>query len=523
MNEPLPPCHATTAETMVMPGIPVWLVLVAVAMVIVLSFVAVERWGRPKPGPGFRFNLIRSRFAYRIAKSRWFQAVPQTLTVVVLVALIVAGLFGNRIGNITPVAVWTIWWAGLIVAIAVLGPVFCFACPWDGLTNLLTRLRLKARVVPMSLGLSVPAALRNMYPAIALFTLLTWAELGLEVTTDPRATALMGLGMAALAVGCAIAFGGKAFCSYLCPIGRITGLYSNLSPVELRARNPKACRTCTTEDCLNGNERGYPCPTGISLKVVDNATMCTGCTECIKSCKRHNVAINVRPFAADLRVARRPRVDEAWLCLALLSLTLFHGLSMTTTWENFFPGEWSIIKALTVDVGLPRVAAFTLAMAVAISVPVGLYGLSCRAAAWLARTYERVSPRRIFHAYALSLLPIAFFYHLAHNAMHLLMEGGAIVPLASDPLGTGADVFGTATTRIGHLASDGAIWGIQLALIVVGHVLGVVVAHRASRRLFSNPAAARRSLIPMLVVMVAISIGGLALTGLDMNMRIGRM
>ena len=47
--------------------------------------------------------------------------------------------------NPLPLAVWTVWWAGLIFAVAVLGPAFCFACPWDGLANLATRLRLAAR------------------------------------------------------------------------------------------------------------------------------------------------------------------------------------------------------------------------------------------------------------------------------------------------------------------------------------------------------------------------------------------
>ena len=154
--------------------------------------------------------------------------------------------------------------------------------------------------------------------------------------------------------------------------------------------------------------------------------------------------------------------------------------------------------------------------------PIALYWLSCRLGATLAGD-QSVNTRKLFLAYSYSLLPIALFYHLAHNAMHILMEGGAIVPMLSDPLGTGTDYFGTASMRLGHLVSDQTIWYLQIALILFGHLVGIVVAHRISRNIFSSEKAARRSLIPMLVVMVIISVAGLSLMVLDMNMRVGRM
>jgi hypothetical protein len=67
-----------------------------------------------------------------------------------------------------------------------------------------------------------------------------------------------------------------------------------------------------------------------------------------------------------------------------------------------------------------------------------------------------------------------------------------------------------------------AIWLMQVILVCIGHVFGVTVAHRISRRMFTDPAWAKRSLIPMTTVMVLLSVGGLWLMSLDMNMR-GRM
>ena len=68
-----------------------------------------------------------------------------------------------------------------------------------------------------------------------------------------------------------------------------------------------------------------------------------------------------------------------------------------------------------------------------------------------------------------------------------------------------------------------SLWFVQLGLIVVGHLVGIVGAHHISRRLFGDTKLATRSLIPMLVTMVIISVAGLGLMVLDMNMRMGRM
>jgi hypothetical protein len=153
---------------------------------------------------------------------------------------------------------------------------------------------------------------------------------------------------------------------------------------------------------------------------------------------------------------------------------------------------------------------------------VGLYWASCAVAAKLVRATGKIAGE-LFVAYSFSLLPVALFYHLAHNAMHLFAEGTGIVPALSDPMGTGADYFGTASWHLGPLLSDQTLWYLQIALIIFGHLVGIVVAHRISRRLFPDRRAATRSLLPMLTIMVLVSVAGLSLMALDMNMRIGRM
>lgn len=518
--------HVATADgasVMIMGGIPVWLFLCGVVGIIVVSFVATE-WLAPHAGKGFRWDLTGNRKGWlnRYLRSRWAQALPQLFMMAMLVGLIYIGLAGSQVANLTPIAVWTLWWGALIVAVLFWGSIWCFVCPWDGFANLFTRLGIKGRVEPLTLGLRYPGWLANVYPAILLFALLTWLELGYGVTTDPMVTAYMGLLMIALAVGTALLFDGKRFCAHMCPVGRICGIYSTFSPVEIRGRKERTCEACRTQDCMHGNDNGYPCPTGLSLKTIPSSSMCTMCTECFKSCDKQNVALKIRPFGADLRSIPAPRLDEAWLALALLALTLFHGFSMTPVWEDYRPGETSILTWMAVTFGTGRTVNFTVAMALVCAVPVALYAVACRAGAWMARVRE-VGAGQLFRAYAYSLLPVALFYHLAHNVMHLVMEGGHVVPLLSDPMGDGSDYLGTRSLHVGHLLPELALWHVQVGLILIGHIAGIVVAHRASRALFADKTAATRSLLPMLVMMVLISIGGLALMHLDMNMRAGRM
>jgi len=506
---------------MVMGGLPGWVFGLAIGAVIILSFVAVEWRGLATPS-GWRLNLTASPRWHRLVRRRGFQFAFQAPILAIFLFTVYAGLFGSYARNITPVLVWTVWWGALIFAVALSGNAFCFACPWDAMANLFSRLSFWRRREGISLGLAPPKWLRSVYPAIGLFVLLTWAELGFGVTQNPRQTAYMALFMVAAAVVFALLFERKVFCSSVCLVGRVSGMYSNFAPVEIRPRDLRVCGVCTTRDCLTGNARGYACPTGLDLGELSDNTYCTQCTECFKSCRALAPAIQIRPPGSDLHKVERQRMDEAWLALVLLALTAFHGLSMTPMWEDFAPGTTDLISRLRTDLGLSRLVAFTAGMAGVMAAPLGVYALACAAAArWVKHT--GVGFRTLFISYAWSVLPVALFYHMAHNAMHLFMEGQKLLPLLSDPLGRGSDWFGTAKMVPDAILGQESVWAIQVALVVTGHLFGVTVSHRIGRRLFPDKRDATKSLVPMLVMMVALSVGGLWLMHLDMNMRTGRM
>ena len=102
----------------------------------------------------------------------------------------------------------------------------------------------------------------------------------------------------------------------------------------------------------------------------------------MKSCPHDNVDINLRAWCADLDAVREPRRDEAALALVMLSLTSFHGLTMTRAWHDLL--GWA-----TGASGLPWRAAFTGGMAAILFVP----GAQFPAASALARRLG-ATPRR---------------------------------------------------------------------------------------------------------------------------------
>lgn len=512
-------------ESHTMRGLPRWAVQASVGFLLVLSFGLFELFpkrlvtaGPPVDPMAARFDLLSLPGLRRAFRKPYLVFALRFLMAAMFLIVIAAGLFGNQnpAMNIAPLLTWTIWWAGLVFLILYLGKAWCTVCPWDAIATWIERLKLWGPRRPgegLGLDLKWPRALRNIWLAVFLFVLLTWVELGMGITLIPRATAYLALGMLGMAIVSVFLFDRKAFCRYACLVGRVSGLYSLFSGLELRVADPAACADCKTMDCYRGNDRGDGCPTHQFPKTMELSSYCTLCTECVKTCPSDNLAINLRPWGTDLVKAGRPRTDEAFLALVLLSMTAFHGLTMTPTWSAWTTGaqdSWA----------MPGWAVFAILMAALLVLPIAIYWVLVQVAVRLA---GGVSARRLFVEYAYALLPIALFYHLAHNAEHFLMEGPKIVPLLSDPFGWGWNLFGTASWSMAPLVSLEGLWGIQIVFVVVGHVYSLWIAEKTTRRLVPERRLAIRSQLPMLAAMVLSSALSLWLLGQPMEMRVSAM
>src|SRR4029453_9920730 len=105
--------------------------------------------------------------------------------------------------------------------------------------------------------------------------------------------------------------------------------------------------------------------------------------------------------------------------------------------------------------------------------------------------------------FVLTLVPIGIAYHLAHYHSLLLVGGQYAIPLLSDPLGRGWDLFGTTLYRVDFsVVGAASLWYVWGGAIVAGHVIAVYLAHVMALRVYGNAWTALKSQIPMLVLMV---------------------
>lgn len=498
-------------------GLPPWAWLAFAAMAAVTGAVAATAGRAPARGRwSARWDLAALPAAGRILRWPPLLFLLRFPLVVLFVGVIVAGLLGEQSPgrNLATITVWTVWWAALPFLALAFGKLWCAVCPWQALADWAQRLRLwGAADRPVTFGLAVPPWLRGLWPAIVLFLFLTWLELGFGVTLSPRATAWLGLAMLFLSLYTGLIFARGAFCRYGCLVGAITGIYASFAPVELRGRDRALCRACPGRDCYHGNRHGNPCPTFQYLGGMERSSHCLLCLECVRSCPQDNVAVRLRPFAWELGELPRAGRDEAWLAVILVGLTTFHGFVMTPWWGR-------VEEAVEAAAGLGTVGTFTVLMAAAMALPAGAHTGVAALARWWGGAGPQVARAAPFVQYAYALLPVAFFYHLAHNAGHLFLEGGALLPALSDPLGWGWDLFGTARTLPGPLLSGGVLLGLQVTCLVVGQAYAARVALRVSRRLF-GAGRAGRALAPVLAFTLMLSAVNLWLLGQPMVTRTG--
>ena len=190
----------------------------------------------------------------------------------------------------------------------------------------------------------------------------------------------------------------------------------------------------------------------------------------------------------------------------MLGSVLFDGYSRTTTWQDLMAD----IEApyLVERPGLGELLV-TLASVAGLLVAVLLVALAYRGACELARTSVS-APRSLVPDFLRSLLPIAFVYLVAHYVTNFLVTGQFAIPLLSDPLGRGWDLFGTADVVPDlTVISPNTTWYVQVGALVAGHVAGLAVAHDRAVTIFADRRDALRSQYAMLALMVLYTVGGL--------------
>jgi hypothetical protein len=432
--------------------VPTWLFSWAAAFVLFVSFVALGvLWRRP----------LLEREDWGQPLPEWIQTVLLSralrislgafsfgLLVLVTVAAFVGDTSPSR--NITPTFVYVVFWLGLVPVAVLLGDVWPMLNPWkaaaDALSWVLDRFGLQT-----GSGAEYPARLGRWPAAFSLF-LYAALELAYWNPAAPRSLGLAILIYSAVTWMGAAVFGRAAWFPNGEAFTAYFGFLARMAPFAVREREGRS-------------------------EVVS------------------------RPPLVGLAF-RHARPGSIAFVAVMLGSVAFDGFSRTVWWQD----RRASLAAVSVDhfalTGtLLNVAGLVLAIAAVALAYLGAVELS-----------RRRSGAAGNHAdlYLGSLIPIAAAYAVSHYFSLLLVQGQFAITLASDPLGRGWDLFGTADFRpnIAPL-SPNTIWYVQVAALVGGHVLGLALAHDRALAVAGSPERAVRAQIPLLALMVLYTVAGL--------------
>jgi polyferredoxin len=382
-----------------------------------------------------KIELTRSSFIKNTLKSRYPQLAVFIIMLVGYIFAILAGLIGTPVGsrNFSIVFVWIAWWAILIlVAVPFFGRGWCAVCPIPLPGEWLQRGAVLAppEKKPRWLNLRVPKMFRNIWLQNISFLLL--ALFSSVLLTTPNITGIVLAAMLLAAIGLSAIFERRAFCRYLCPVGGFIGLYSQTAPIALRIKDKQVCVTCEGKPCYHGSQAGYGCPWDVFPGGLTKNTYCGLCMECLRTCPLDNIAINLRPFSADLAKPSR-RMDEAFKAFIMLgSAMIYAGVLL---------GPWGVLKDAAYNVGTSAWFVYAVVfLAIIFGVLPGIFTLG------IVKTKSILPLKQRFASLSTALIPLGLMFWVAFSLSFVLTNASYILAALSDPLGLGWNLFGTANT-----------------------------------------------------------------------------
>jgi ferredoxin len=437
-----------------------------------------------------RYALTSNPLLKGMLISRW----PQWALLVIMLAgflvAILSGWIGTPVGshNFGIVFIWIAWWAALILAIVPFaGRAWCSICPIPLPGEWLQRSSVSGPAGKAVAGrrLRWPRMMRNIWLQNISFTLV--ALFSSVILTNPAVTSIVLAAMLFLAIALSMVFERRAFCRYICPVGGFIGLYAQAAPIELRIQDRAVCRSCETKPCYNGSAAGYGCPWDVFPGGLVKNTYCGLCMECLRTCPNDNIAINLRPFAADLEKPSA-RLDEAFKAFIMLgSAMIYAGVLL---------GPWGALKSAAFETGSKAWLAYagSFAALLYLALP-GLYLLAVRAA---LGNRAAVPLKKAFGEFSSALIPLGMMFWAAFSLSFVLANASYILTGLSDPFGWGWNLFGTASVAW-QPALSGLVGPLQSMVLAGGLLWSATSAHKLARKTGSTS-------IPVIIFLVLVTI-----------------
>ena len=285
----------------------------------------------------------------RLFRSTWYPLAFQLLALGVFILLIAGGLAVDtsdmafamvlRNTNVANLIVWSYWWPLIILSTMFFGRIWCTVCPMELVTSLAAKGGLKRKP---------PAFLRSGWVMVGFYTFIIFVGIHmLAIHRVPFRMAIYMLVLFAAAAAFGLLFSRNTFCSHVCPVGHLLGLYARLAPVGWGVRDKSICTDCRDRSCVSKKTayefQGRSCGVGLKTFNLDDNTECILCGQCLKACDRNNPGLEGRPnpgwfprrWFKDILDLKGLTASQAAFCLVVSGFVIY---------EVF--NEWSVSKEL---------------------------------------------------------------------------------------------------------------------------------------------------------------------------------
>lgn len=182
-----------------------------------------------------------------------------------------------------------------------------------------------------------------------------------------------------------------------------------------------------------------------------------------------------------------PAAGTVAFVATMIGITVYDGVERGGVWQSIAGAD-------------PSTLVKTLGLICAVLLVAGFYRLGVLG---MEGAHIGKSTKELSQMFAPSLIPIALGYLVAHYFSFMVFTGQALPHVIAHPMGDSGEA------SIDYFISSRAIWWIQVAALLSGHVAGLVVAHDKATAVWGKARAAAQSQTWMLVVMVGFTSLGL--------------
>ena len=363
--------------------------------------------------------------------------------------------------NLANLMVWSTWWPIIIISAVLLGRVWCMVCPMELIAYWAGKIGLRQRV---------PSWLKTGW-GVTLFYTLIWI-VGLQtlaVNRIPHQMSLYLLLLMILAVDISLIFEKRAFCSYVCPVGHLLGLYALLSPLEWRAHDTSVCKSCKTKDCIAKKNHyrltGRSCTSHLYPAAIKDNRNCLTCTQCLKACPHDNLRWSWRRPCADLFSGIDLPPAQVAFILVLSGFVVFEILSEWSVSYNIMMWlPWQITDALGLTGAISNGVAATLMFVI---LPILILGFVAVLVQW-ASGRQAPSFRTATQSLTLLLLPTIASAHIIKSLLKMSSRIPYWRAALADPQGVHvAQSLAAGTLVLDHSATERLEPAITCATVIL--------------------------------------------------------